>query len=117
VDLFDPETGLLCPVGHLRLPVSGHSVSALRHGRALVAGGLGPASAVVGEASLLDTRFIPPATRCEAVAETLEVLPAGRLRHPRWKHAAAATANGLVVIAGGYGPDGSPVGAVEIYVP
>ncbi|MDF1562002.1 MAG: kelch repeat-containing protein [Deltaproteobacteria bacterium] len=117
VDLYDPEAGAICPVGTLRRPLADHSVSPLPHGGALVAGGLGAGEAVTNEVSRLDTRFVPSGATCATVRDTLEVAPAGRLRHARHHHAAATAANGLVVVAGGYGETGEGVGTIEVYVP
>ncbi len=117
VDLYDPAVGAICPVGRLRRPLSGHSASALRHGGALVVGGLGPGDAVTNEVTRLDTRFVPLGASCAVVDDTLEAAPAGRLRNARHAHGAAAIENGLVVVSGGYGPTDEAVGTIEIYVP
>ena len=117
VDLYDPATGKLCPVGHLVRARWRLTAVRLDDGRVLVAGGLTGAGAPTAEAELLDPRFVPAGTSCQGVADTLESQSAPRLAHRRAGHVSVLLPNGLVMVAGGIDETGTPLKSIELYVP
>ena len=117
VDLYDPATKRLCPVGHLVRARWRLSAVRLDDGRVLVAGGLTGAGVPTAEAELLDPRFVPAGTTCQGVADTLESQSAPRLAHRRAGHVSVLLPNGLVLVAGGLDESGTPLKSIELYVP
>ena len=102
--IFDPASGTYTAAGHLIAARRGHTASALPDGRVVVIGGTLNDNTASADVELLAPPFM---------ASTAAVL-AGSLSAPRTGHAAAALADGSVLIVGGASSDGTVMDDGEI---
>lgn len=105
-EVFDPESGEWTPVGEMLSARFEATATLLEDGRVLIAGGLGPKDDDVGPLS--SAELFDPAT--ESFSRT------GTMNDERSNHAAAALADGRVLISGGDGGDTS-IASAEVYNP
>jgi nitrate reductase NapE component len=111
-ELYDPATDTFTPTGSMVEARAGASVTALRDGRVLFAGGMNFAS---DGGQLVSTQF---ATAELYDPKTGQFSFAGSMSHARYDHAAALLADGEVLIAGGGGTQESGLdGTAELYEP
>jgi hypothetical protein len=89
--------------GAFSTPRDGHSVTKLANGDLLACGG-GPAGT--------------PSQSCDLIDGTsLQIKTTIMMGYARTNHSAVLLETGQVLIAGGVGPDGNPLGALEIFTP
>lgn len=110
-ELYDPATGLWTLTASLITARSQHTATLLPSGKVLVVGGL--ASSAIGDAALFD-----PAGNAGAGSW----VGVGGGVAPRYAHTATLLLNGLVFIAGGYGPvvvggSSASLDSAELYDP
>lgn len=105
-EIYDPKTGVFTEGPKMPVPQAFHSATALPGGGVLLAGGEG------ATASLSALRVV------QLFDEETKQFHALAMREARRGHSAAVSAStGRVVIAGGYGMNGTPLKSVEVYDP
>lgn len=105
IEVFDADTSTLSLLtgGGMLTPRDRHSVTVLRDGRLLFAGGVGEDQTVLNTAEILDP-------------DTGAVSPAEGLSTPRAGHSATALLDGRVLLAGG--SDGTAeLNSLEVWIP
>ena len=93
VELYDPTTGTFSPTGSLMTTRAGQTVTPLRDGRVLIAGGVTCGDANHPEVVLASAELFDPATGTFS--------PTGSMGKPRGGHTATLLADGRVLITGG----------------
>lgn len=105
-EVYDPVSESWGAGGSMTVARSFHTATRLPDGRVLVAGGLG------------DTSPTPTAELFNPLAAPASAWTAApSLAGARSQHAAAALADGRVLVTGGLGADGAPTTSVEIFDP
>jgi hypothetical protein len=102
--------GTFVATGNLTMPRLNHTATLLENGKVLIAGGGS------GEQGLASAELYDPDTGTFAATGTVQPNGERRIGTPRRSHTATLLNNGMVLIAGGYGPGGILAGA-ELYDP
>jgi Galactose oxidase, central domain len=105
-ELFDPATGTFAPTGSMATKRALHTATMLKGGKVLVTGGIQSASNTQTTAT---AELFDPATGTFSVA--------GSMASPRGNHTATLLNNGMVLVAGGQGADGSVLTTAELFDP
>jgi Galactose oxidase, central domain len=113
VEIYNPATGEVMPIGQMRTLRSGYSVSQLKDGRLLIAGGhycKRTFGCDPGTGTILDSAEIyDPKNR--------RFTSTGKMARPRYYHSAVLVQDGRVLLAGGQGRDGESLASAEVYDP
>jgi hypothetical protein len=111
-ELYNPVTGTFTPTGSLNTARYLHTATLLTNGMVLIAGGYGPLDGST-YGYLASAELYNPATGT--------FTPTGSLNTARYSHTATLLTNGMVLIAGGYGPLGGSthgyLASAELYNP
>jgi len=83
-------------------------------GQVLLAGG-GPVFPTIDDLTLSNVFPSENAYRFDPLTET--ILEAGAMNHARFDHRSAVLPSGEVVVTGGFGSTGEPIGSIDIYSP
>lgn len=118
-EIFDPASGKITQVGKLGITRIFHTATTLANGEVLITGGTtdSQGASVVATAELYHPAtgtftYVNGAAECPPGGGTPGCMVIGRARHT-----ATLLPNGKVLIAGGYGPDGSTLNTAELYDP
>src|SRR5215813_13733368 len=107
VELYNPTTGTWSYTGSLDTPRFQHTATLLPSGKVLVAGG-----------DHCNDSGCFTFDRCDLYDPTTGTWSTtGKLNVARYSHTATLLANGRVLVAGGFDPNGSPSNSAELYDP
>lgn len=111
-ELYDPATGAFAGTASMTTPRAAHTATLLPDGKVLIVGGSGDS---------LDSNFRDGLTTAELYdPATGAFMPTGSMVTPRYAHTATLLANGKVLVAGGYGQQGTSLvvnATAEFYDP
>jgi hypothetical protein len=105
-ELYDPATGKFTPTGSMIAHRQNHTATLLSDGRVLIAGGAVDTSTGAATAS---AEIYDPSTGTFSAT--------GLMNDSRYRHSAAALADGRVLVLGGFDEFGDMLASAEVYDP